>query len=311
MRNELKKEILNRNQKMFQALHILYDFDFEADFEIVKLCGRFTLNSLKKALGVPALYDYNVAVIVTNVKYNENYNYIVKATESGFCIDFPRNLYLSEYKVDHFWGKGNFESARKEENTVVYIISQNRELAKKASEKKPDLSERFGFVRVTRWSDGRGKHGISQIDVIDKQHNGKQFTYKTHQPSMGEYVNYFLDKSGYLSEEKKTELIRKANALRTERKKKTVDSADFTKECNAFLEKIQELKKNVSKKIMESENYETLCDAERALSSMRWLQLSIDKFIERNANKRFFSVEDVNGYINNINLEFKKIEAMI
>lgn len=311
MRNELKKEILNRNPKMFQALHILYDFDFEADFEIVKINGRFTLNSLKKTLDIPALYDYNVAVIVTNVKYNENYNYIVKATENGFCIDFPRSVYWSEYRVDHFWGKGNFESARKEENTTVYIILQKKELAKKASEKKPDLSERFGFVRVTRWSDGRGKHGISQIDVIDKQHNGKQFTYKTHQPSTSENVNYFLDKSGYLVEEKKAELIRKASALRAERKKKTVDSADFSKECTEFVEKMQEIKKSACKKVMDATNYETICDAERVLSSMRWLQLSVDRFIERNKNKRFTSVEDVNGYINNINLEFEKIVAMI
>ena len=310
MKKKLVKELLTRNPKMFQALHVLYDFDFETDFEIIKICGRFTLNSLKKSLGVPELYDYNVAAIITNIKYNEKYNYIVKAAENGFCIDSPRNVWWSEYRVDHFYGKGSFEAARKEENIVTYVICQKKELAKKASEKRPELSERFDFVSVIRWGDGRGKHGISQIDIKDKQHNGKKFTYKTRRPESSESVNYFLDKSGYLVEEKKSELQQKAKALRTKREKAAADNADFTNESNAFFERMEELKKAVCEKILKSTDYDTLCNAERILSAMRWLQLSIDRFKERNEKKQFSSIASANSSINNINLEFEKIAAM-
>ena len=310
MKKELVKEVLNRNPKMFKALHDLYDFDFMEEFQIVKINGRFTLNSIKKTLGVTDLTDLNTAVIITNVKYNERYNYIVKAIEGGFCIDYERRFYGYDYNVDHFFGKGRFEDARKEENIIVYVICQKKELAKKASEKKPDLTERFIFKYVTRWGDGRGRKGISQIDLIDKQHNGKKFTYKTRRPETSENVNYYIDKSGYLVEEQKNELKRKALKLKSDREKAAADAADFTNECNTFIERMEALKKNTCKKIMAAVDYDSICNADKILSSMRWLQLDIDRFKERNANKGFSSIARAKERIDSINTEFEKIEAM-
>lgn len=310
MKKELVKEVLNRNPKMFKALHDLYDFDFTEEFQIIKINGRFTLNSLKKSLGITDLTGLNTAVIITNVKYNERYNYIVKAIESGFCIDYERRFYGYEYHVDHFFGKGSFEDARKEENIIVYVICQNKELAKKASEKKPDLNERFIFKYVTRWGDGKGKHGISQIDLIDKQHNNKKFTYKTRRPESSENVNYYVDKSGYLVEEQKNELKRKAAKLRTEREKAAADAVNFDNEINVINNKLLEIKSKLAVQIMEVNNYETVCNIDKIIGVLRWLYLSVDRFTERNAKKQFSSIQDANSRLNNINLEIEKIEEM-
>lgn len=310
MKKELTRELLNRNPKMFKALHDLYDFDFMEEYEIKKINGRFTLNSIKKTLGLPELYGYTVAVIITNVKYNERYNYIVKAVDSGFCISWERRVYGSVYDVDYFFSKGSFEDARKEENTIVYVICQKADLTKKASEKKPDLNERFIFKYATRWGDGRGKHGISQIDVLDKMHNNKKFTYKTRRPESSENVNYFLDKSGYFVEEKKNELQRKAKALKTEREKAAADAVNFDNEIKTINNKILEIKSKLAVKLMESCNYDEICNTDKILNALRWLYLSVDRFKERNEKKGFGSISDANSRLNNINLELEKIETM-
>lgn len=307
----MKKELLNRNPKIFKALHDLYDFDFMEEYEIKKINGRFTLNSIKKILGLPDLYGHTTAVIITNVKYNENYNYIVKAVESGFCISWERRIYGSVYNIDHFFSKGSFEDARKEENTIVYIISQKTDLAKKASEKKPDYTQRFQYKYVTRWGDGKGKHGISQIDIIDKQHNGKKFTYKTRRPESSENVNYFLDKSGYLVEEKKEELKRKAQMLRTQREKAAADAVNFDNEINIINNRIATIKSKLAVCLMDALNYDEICNTDKILNALRWLYLSVDRFKERNEKKGFSSIASANGNLNNINLELEKIETML
>jgi len=311
MKKELVKELLNRNPKMLKALHDLYDFDFMEEYEIKKINGRFTLNNIKKTLGLPELYGYTTAVIITNVKYNERYNYIVKVVDSGFCISWERRVYGSVYDVDYFFSKGSFEDARKEEKTIVYVICQKADLTKKASEKKPDLNERFIFKYVTRWGDGRGKHGISQIDVLDKMHNNKKFTYKTRRPESSENVNYFLDKSGYLVEEKKEDLKRKALKLRTEREKAAADAADFSKEVKEYFERVEELKKNIIERLINATNFDSICEVDKMVSALRWLQLSIDRFKECNENKGFSSIASAKNRMEDIIKEFEKIETMI
>lgn len=310
MKKELTRELLNRNPKMLKALHDLYDFDFMEEYQIIKINGRFTLNSLKKSLGITDLTGLNTAVIITNVKYNERYNYIVKAIESGFCIDYERRFYGYEYHVDHFFSKGSFEDTRKEENIIVYVICQKKELAKKASEKKPDLNERFIFKYVTRWGDGKGRHGISQIDLIDKQHNNRKFTYETSRPESSENVNYYIDKSGYLVEEQKNELKRKAARLRTEREKAAADAVNFDNEIKTINNKILEIKSKLAVHLMDALNYDEICNTDKILNALRWLYLSVDRFKERNEKKQFSSILDANSRLNNINLELEKIAAM-
>lgn len=310
MKKELVKEVLNRNPKMFKALHDLYDFDFMEEYQIIKINGRFTLNSLKKSLGITDLTGLNTAVIITNVRYREKYNYIVKAIENGFCISHEKPFYGFYYNVSNFYGKGCFEDARKEENIIVYVICQKKELAKKASEKKPDLNERFTFKYVTRWGDGKGRHGIAQIDLIDKQHNNKKFTYNTRRPESSENVNYYIDKSGYLVEEQKNELKRKAAKLRTEREKAAADAVNFDNEINVINNKLLEIKTKLAVQLMEVNNYENACNIDKITGVLRWLYLSVDRFTERNEKKQFSSIPDANSRLNNINLEIEKIVAM-
>lgn len=60
----LKKELLERNRNILKALHDLYDFDFQADFDILKIKGRFTANSIKKLLNIKDFDDHNVCLIL-------------------------------------------------------------------------------------------------------------------------------------------------------------------------------------------------------------------------------------------------------
>ena len=306
---QLKMELLNRNRNIFKALHELCDYDFESDFDIVKIDGKFTLNSIKKHLCLQDISEKNIVAVLTNIKYRENYNYIVKVTESGFFIDFSRRVYYRN--CDHFWGKGQFEDVRKEENKTTYIIIQSNELKRKASAKNPDFSQRFEFVRSMGWSDGRGRHGISQFDIKDKQHNNKQINIRTREASASTNINYYIDKSGYLIEDKKQELKRRAQALRAERKKTAVNSVDFENEIDEINKKIEEAKNELSKLILSACDYNEFCKVDKISTKMRWLFLSVDIFRDAAHNKKFTSIEHANNRLSTIFAEIDSIFKLI
>lgn len=305
----MKKELLNRNKNILKALHELYNLDFQEEITILKTTGKFTINSIKKLLGKDDLRDTNTVVIMADIKYRENYLYVVKATESGFCVSFPKRVY--HYGIDDFWSKGGFEEKRKDENKTVYIISQRKELEKAASEKKVDMSCRFKYVRYIGWSDGRGRHGISQIDLIDTMHNGKQFTIKTRDAAASTDVNYFVDKSGYFVEDIKNELKRKALKLRREREKAAVDAISFDNEIIEIDRVAETVKKGAMDLMQSAANYEDICVVDNIVTRLRWVYMKIDRLKERNTNKSFSNVESAKSSFCDIKTELEKIACML
>lgn len=143
MNKNLVNEILGVRKGTLQVLHIGIGFDFNADFEVKKLSGRFTLNSIKKEIGTSDLDGFNVVVLVLNDYSKNEFDYVI-AYNSGFGLEFPNRVYGCG--LYHFLGKTSFEERRKAENKTYYIIWQKKELAKPYQEEKIDLSERYTFV---------------------------------------------------------------------------------------------------------------------------------------------------------------------
>lgn len=305
----MKKELLQRNKNIFKGLHELYNFDFEADFTIQKHRGKFTLNTIKKALENVNIDSTNTVVIMVDVKYRENYCYIVQVLNDGFCISFPKRKFW--YGLDDFYSKKMFEDYRKDESKIYYIVSQNKELEKIASEKKTDYNGRFKYVSKIGWGDGKGNHGISQIDLLDIAHNGKKITIHTQRPASSTDVNYFIDKSGYMVEGKKEELKRKAQILRREREKASVDIVSFDNEILTFEKELQTIKNTIALLAQNMNNYETACDLDKIIGGIRWLYLSVDRFKESNKNKKFSSVDDAKKRLFNIETEINKLKEIL
>ena len=58
------KELLKDNPKAMQFLHRQCAFDFCKPFEVVKTCGAFTLNSVKKAINAETLDNLNIYILL-------------------------------------------------------------------------------------------------------------------------------------------------------------------------------------------------------------------------------------------------------
>lgn len=304
----MKKELLQRNKNIFKGLHELYNFDFEADFTIQKHCGKFTLNTIKKALENVNIDSTNTVVIMVDVKYRENYCYIVQVLNDGFCISFPKRKFW--YGLDDFYSKKMFEDYRKDESKIYYIVSQNKELEKIASEKKTDYNGRFKYVSKIGWGDGKGNRGISQIDLLDIAHNGKKITIHTQRPASSADVNYFVDKSGYIVEGKKEELKRKARALKIEREKANVDSVNFDKELKEIKKTLEHYKNKYMGLFANCNNYDSICQFESKLRDFRWVLLSVERFEKNNTNKNFSSISEAENRLNTIYAEIEKVKEL-
>lgn len=304
----MKKELLQRNKNIFKALHEIYNFDFESDFTIQKYTGKFTVNTISKSLGNIDIDETNTVVVLADVKYRENYCYIVRVTKSGFCISFPKKCYF--YGLDDFYSKGRFEDFRKEENKTYYIISQSKEFEKAASKKEVDYNSRFKYVSKIGWGDGKGNHGISQIDLLDTSHNGGKFTIHTQHPASSTDVNYFVDKSGYIVEGKKEELKRKARALKREREKANVDSVNFDKELKEIKKTLEHYKNKYMGLFANCNNYDSICQFESKLLDFRWVLLSVERFEKNNTNKNFSSISEAENRLNTIYAEIEKVKEL-
>lgn len=309
MKKMLVNELLKKDRTILKSLHDAYDFDFNAEFEVVKFSGRFTHKSILKTLNIKECDDLNIVLVITDLKYQENNNYIVKMNENNFGLSFPRKIYYG--RVSWFWGVGQFEEVRKREDKTVYIVYQEKELSKKASYKKPDYTQRFCFVRSIGWGDGRGRHGISQFDVKDMQHNGRQINIKTREASASTDINYFIDKSGYLVEEKKLELKRRAKALKVERAKALVDTINFNKEVADIETELENINSHICFMMQNVNNYDSIKKVDDIITKIRWFYISLDNFREANKNKRFSSVENARYKLNEIIEKLNDIHMMI
>lgn len=306
----MKKELLKKEKNILKALHVLYDFDFQQEFEIVKFTGNFTHNRIKKELNKDELQNHNIAVVITNVKYRESQIFVTKVTDTSFSLSFPKNIYYM-CKINDFYTKSYFEDIRKEKDLVCYIVSQKNEHKKPASPKKIDYTQRFKYVRHIGLSDGRGRNGVSQVYLICKNGTGKEFTYRTQDGFYSTNINDFVDKSGYLLEEHRGDLLRKAKALKAKKEKNKVDSMDFSSDLEKAGANMDEIKKAISKAFIDNFNYETICKIDLIITRLRWALNDFEIITEKNKKKKFSSLESALYVLNRLNEKISEIGAMI
>lgn len=309
MKKNLINELLERDNTILKSLHDAYDFDFNAEYKVAKINGRFTHKSILKTLGIKDCSNLNIVLVLTGLKYQENNNYIAKMNETNFSLSYPRKIFYG--RVSWFWGVGQFEEARKSEEKTTYIIYQSKELMKISSYKKPDYTQRFEYIRHIGWGDGRGRHGISQIDLKDLQHNGRQINIKTIEAAASTNINYYIDKSGYLIEEKKQELKRKAKQLKKEREKNLVDLINYDNEIEEIKKEIFLINRNVALKMGESFSFEDLARIDRIITKIKWFYIDFERFQEANNKKQFSSVERANNALLKIKCTISEIKELL
>ena len=285
---KILKELLSHDKHFLQILHQGFNFDFMQEVNAAIIEGSFTHNSVKKAAGVD-FSEHNACLIITGVKYQESRLFVVPIYASGFGLSIPGRVHWSfGGHYDYFNNKSRFEAIRKEKNITTFVIFQERRLEKIYSQFTPDFSERYKYISKIGLSDGRWRNGISRITLKDSA-SGATFDYKPEKGFSSTETTYFVDKSGYIAEPHKNDLIRRAAALKADRKKAAAAAVDFSGDI-AKLDCIAAAKKAaIIKALSAATDYNSLSPAETALRRFSWVLMDIEHFKTAAAKKSFSS----------------------
>ena len=314
----ITKELLSENNKAFQFLHEAKGFDFEKDYFITKLEGRFTFNTVKKAIGENMAGDYTAALILKPNKkhyWSEKFYYIEMDQQAGKFEPLRQdNITYWGFDIDYFFSKGDFEEVRKNKTDHIYIVAQNNEHLR--TEKKSntfDYSQRFRYI-PSKWgetcSDGRGNTWINKITLMLLDGSAKHVEYNTNTrryqycpPTVADVI----DKSGYLLLERRREWKRRANALRAERDKAAAMAADFSEKEKAIKTGIDNAKLHIAELALSVETEQDARALDKAADKFRWLMWDYRHYTDNAVKKAFSSIAAVEKNLNALQTKINEI----
>lgn len=297
------KTLLKENKKALQFLHAAHGFDFEKDFFFKREKGRFTYNTVKKAIEEKINDNYVAAVLIKESRngwHNQKLHY-AKLNGVKFEPLRANNLNYWKYDIDYFFSIGDFEETRKNGTDTVYIIAQKKEYILPTEKKTVDFSQRFILLEYD-WAWTAYPNGHKYINRIElKATDGKPDVIKIepynrfygNEKKSGN-VNDFIDKSGFLLRDKRFNLLQRANALRAERAKIAVDNKDYSEEENKLNAAIKEAREKLAAELLTIETEEAAQKLEKKLSSLRWALWCLERYNNKNANGDYSSIKAKN-----------------
>lgn len=313
MKNPVKN-LLSINRKAFRFLHDAVGFDFEQPYFITEQPGKFTVNTVKKAVqagAAPGNYKIVVFVVPTDASYKEGLFFATLDREkfNGSRIDgvsyWDYNAGNRAGDIDYCLGVGNFEDLRKNQTEKVYIIAQNKKYIEQPKKKVLNLSARYALISTGMCGDGRGNTYIGKMTLQATDGSAARFEYKPYDTFYGYEkksadIGNFIDNSGYLLRPHRFDLMQKAENLRRTRNKAEADQADFTKETAELQDLIEEARRTLSAAILSCNNPEY---AEAIVNKTRAFSYSLSRFAtfkEDLTTKKYTSIDCIKAAIDGI-----------
>ena len=152
MRKTYIKNLLSINKKAFQFLHDVEGFDFEKPYFITEQPGKFTANTVKKAIAEqlnPAACKISVFVVPTASRCLRDL-YFSTLRLDKFSASRRDDVSYWNYRaaapglnIDYCFSVGDFEKLRKSETEKIYIIAQKKEYTTIPPKKNIDFSARY------------------------------------------------------------------------------------------------------------------------------------------------------------------------
>lgn len=262
---ECIKNLLSINRNAFRFLHDAEGFDFEKPYFITEQAGKFTVNTVTKAVQKelnPAKCKIVVFVVPTKESCKNGLYYATLS--GGGRFDGTRRDGADYWKyrtessagdIDYCWGVGDFENLRKNDTKKVFIIAQDKTNTAAPKKKSIDFSARYALIDARKHGDGRGNTYIGKLNIEATDGSGACFEYKPYNTFYGREVKSaniadFIDNSGYLLRPLRLELMRRAEQLRKERMQAEASNADFTKETAEIRRLIDEARRVMSDSVM-------------------------------------------------------------
>lgn len=124
-----KQELLQCRKNAFKYIHEAFGYDFTKPYNVTAILGKFTAKSIEKETGC----NTGALLVYTRGRLN-----ICELIDGKFNTNSAQRL--SNYDVDTFYGKGDFEEIRKSGNAAIFIIQQDKQYIKKSINKSINYS---------------------------------------------------------------------------------------------------------------------------------------------------------------------------
>ena len=258
-----KKDLLAHGRKhILQALHENFGYDFEGDYKIYHITGRFTAKSLNKY----AENDY--FTVLTHGNYlNHNILYAVGCDGEKFDIHITSNYSRLE-SYDWYYTKMDFDEERKNPYSDAYMVTQRD---RKYGYKNPrfDNCERFKLQK----EHAPIPYGFNGRPCHDR--------YLYHAP---------FDKSGYPVDLYRERLQDKADKIREEKEKAEYLKTDNSDKVATLERLINAYKAKLAEQLIAIKTVDDVYAVDRLLG-FSGLHSIIEDFIDfkRNTEEKSFN----------------------
>ena len=135
MNNAYIKNLLSINKKAFQFLHDVEGFDFEKPYFITQQPGKFTANTVKKAVAEtmnPAACKISVFIVPTASRCLQDlYFAVLKLNNFSACRRdgvsyWNYRVAAPGLDIDYCFNIRDFEELRKKQTESIFIIAQDK-----------------------------------------------------------------------------------------------------------------------------------------------------------------------------------------
>lgn len=248
----LKANTFGHTRDLMRALNAVFGFDFCAPYHVIDLNGKYTVNKIRKAVeAVAPLYAVNRyafrVVALCSVSYPTYYAgrlYAVEITPDGFDVDRARGVNQSRFSssnsFDYCYKKAQFDELRKEESARCFVVVQASEHLRiyqgvSRTWRREDLmkpGERYDLEKVNTFVyQFGGASYISELEMKTRTASGELIRYELPRYSRrdaipAENVGEIIDKSGYLLQERRADLKRRADQARAEKERAAYQETD-------------------------------------------------------------------------------------
>ena len=321
--NTCVHDILSINRQALRGLHQYAGFDFEKPFGIERIDGKFTVNAILKKINNP--HNCKIVLLIKDLHWNDNNRLCTVLIHSNGTVttDLSKPPRWYDYSFETFYRKGDFEITRKKDNSLAFLVWQNKELLNPPKPEKRNMLARFDLKETTLYKDQSNKSYIGHITI--KEHgtnrNVHDFEYRdsclsyygfSGEHFISKYVSAcdIIDKSGYLLIDRRNEWKRKAAALRAERNKTAYKATDNTSKIEELKNLIEKRKNEILQALITAESYKEYREISESLSwyhdGLADIAESFERFRKKTINKEFASIEESNNAYNSIKNRLNK-----
>jgi hypothetical protein len=305
--NQTKKALLAEYPQAFQVINNVLGVDFEKPYGIIHGIGKYTTKSIMRQAESCGYNDGCILILLTREPSpytRRDYNLLTVDRSGGITIDYKIPYSSRSSQIDNFYAKRQYEDVRKSDQADTVIIWQDRQFLNMVQrEKSLDRSSRFKLLNYDFITDRT--HNKRYIKRVELQKTGEKggkcrldligMTFCPGSPFYKTEIGDVIDKSGYLLQDRRDDLRRRAAALRAERKKAAFNASNNDDKIKSLEKALASRKAQIVKALEAAETVEEFEAVEKSLS--RWDGYtrafnSFNTFKKRVEEKAFASLDD-------------------